>query len=139
MTLKIEVTQQAQVQVRELIRSQQPGTAVRVYLQAGGGGGCGGGGCGSGGGGCGCGSGGSGGVSFGMSFDKARNGDEVLQVDGFSVVVDPSTASELEGAKIDFVQSLDQSGFQIIPPNRPETATPTEGAGGCGCGSGGCC
>ena len=79
MSTKIEVTQEAQAQVRELIKAQKPGTAVRVFVQAGGGGGgcgsggCGSGGCGSGGGGCGCGSGG--GVSFGMAFDKARNGE----------------------------------------------------------------
>ena len=46
--IKLEVTKEAQDQVRELIRSQKPGTAVRVYLQASGGG------CGTGGG-CGCG------------------------------------------------------------------------------------
>jgi len=136
MSIKLEVTQEAQTQVRELIKSQKPGTAVRVFLQVGGGGG---GGCGSGGG-CGCGSGGGGGVSFGMSFDRARNGDEVLQVDGFSVVVDSSTASELEGAKIDFVQGLDASGFRVTQPNQPHTdEPPASGGGGCGCGSGGCC
>lgn len=149
MTVKVEVTKEAQSQVRALMQAQKPGTAVRVFLQAGGGGGgCGSGGCGGGcssggsGGGCGCGSGG-GGVAFGMAFDKARNGDEVLQVDGFSLVVDSMTASEIDGAKIDFVQGLDQSGFQIIPPMR---ALADEGhgheaapSGGCGCGSGGCC
>ncbi len=145
MALNIEVTKEAQTQVRELIKAQKPGTAVRVFLQAGGGGGCGGGcgdgGCGSGGGGCGCGSGGGGGhASFGMAFDKARNGDVVVQIDGFSVVVDSMTASELEGAKIDFVQSLDQSGFQILPPVRAHAEEgPAHEGGGCGCGSGGCC
>lgn len=146
MTVKIEVTNEAQTQVRELIKAQKPGTAVRVFLQAGGGGGCGGGcgsgGCGSGGGGgCGCGSGG-GHVAFGMAFDKARNGDEVVQIDGFSVVVDSMTASEIDGAKIDFVQGLDQSGFQITPPLRAGTEEAhghDEASGGCGCGSGGCC
>jgi Fe-S cluster assembly iron-binding protein IscA len=143
MSLKLEVTKEAQMQVRELIKSQSPGTAVRVYLQVGGGGGggCGGGSCGSGGGGgCGCGSGGGGStVGFGMSFDHPRNGDEVVQVDGFSVVVDSMTASELDGAKIDFVQGLDASGFQIRA-NRPlGDEPPREGGGGCGCGSGGCC
>ena len=145
MTVKIEVTKEAQVQVRELIKAQKPGTAVRVFLQAGGGGGCGSG-CGSGGcgseGGCGCGSGGGSHVTFGMAFDKARNGDEVVPIDGFSVVVDSMTASELDGAKIDFVQGLDQSGFQILPPMKAssEGAHGQEAAGGgCGCGSGGCC
>jgi iron-sulfur cluster assembly accessory protein len=133
--LQVEVTKEAQDQVRDLIKAQKPGTAVRVYLQSGGGGGCG---CGSGGGGCGdgCG-GGSSGPSFGMAFDKPRNGDRVVQIDGFSIVVDDMSAEMLNGAKIDFVQDLNASGFKITSPNLP---TPTEsgGHGGCGCGSGGC-
>jgi Fe-S cluster assembly iron-binding protein IscA len=140
MTVKLEVTQEAQSQVRELIKAQKPGTAVRVFLQSGGGGGCGGGSCGSGGGGgCGCGSGGSSSLSFGMAFDRPRNGDEVVQIDGFSVVVDSMTAPEIEGAKIDFVQGLDASGFQIIAPNRPHDDAAPKAGGGCGCGSGGGC
>ena len=137
MSIKLEVTSEAKSQVQALIKGQQPGTAVRVFLQAGGGGGgCGGGSCGSGGG-CGCGGGGSS-LSFGMAFDKPRNGDEVVPVDGFNVVVDSMTASELEGAKIDFVQGLDVSGFQIIAP-KVSLEAPTQSGGGCGCGSGGGC
>jgi iron-sulfur cluster assembly accessory protein len=141
MSVKLEVTKEAQSQVQQLIKAQKPGLAVRVYLQPGGGGGCG---CGSEGGGGGCGSGGCGssssGPSFGMSFDKPRNGDEVIPVDGFSVVVDGASAEFLEGAKIDFVQSLEESGFKITSPQL--AAKPSEGGGGgCGCGSGGggCC
>jgi len=139
--IKLEVTREAQDQVRNLIKGQSPGTAVRVYLQSGGGGGgCG---CGSGGGGCGCGGGGGGhGPSFGMAFDKPRNGDKVVQVDGFSIVVDDLSAELLNGARIDFVQDLNATGFKIDAPN---LSTPTEGhghggseAGGCGCGAGGC-
>ena len=134
--MKLEVTKEAQDQVRDLIKAQKPGTAVRVYLQAdGGGGGC----CGSGsGGGCGCGEGGSGGPSFGMAFDKPRNGDRVVPVDGFSIVVDDMSAEMLNGAKIDFVQDLNASGFKITSPSLPEAPSGhAEGAGG-GCGSGGC-
>jgi Fe-S cluster assembly iron-binding protein IscA len=137
--VKLEVTKEAQDQVRDLIKAQKPGTAVRVYLQsAGGGGGCGSGGCGSGGGGCGCGSEGGGGPSFGMAFDKPRNGDRVVPVDGFSIVVDDMSAELLNGAKIDYVQDLNASGFKITAPNLPMAAQGQEGGGGCGCGSGGC-
>ncbi len=139
--IHVEVTKEAQDQVRELIKSQKPGTAVRVYLQSGGGGGgCGSGGCGSGGGGCGCG-GGGGGAAFGMAFDKQRNGDRVVQVDGFSVVVDDLSAEMLNGATIDFVQDLNATGFKISAPNLPAPAAHgghEGGGGGCGCGSGGC-
>ena len=130
--IDLEVTKEAQDQVRELIKSQKPGTAVRVYLQSAGGG-CGSGGCGSG---CSCGSGG-GGPSFGMAFDRPRNGDRVVPVDGFSIVVDDLSAEMLRGAKIDFVQDLNQSGFKITTPNDPAVVPSSEG-GGCGCGSGGC-
>jgi Fe-S cluster assembly iron-binding protein IscA len=138
-SIKLEVTKDAQDQVRELIKAQKPGTAVRVYLQSSGGGGCGSGGCGSGGGGCGCGSGGGGGPSFGMAFDKPRNGDRVVPVDGFSIVVDDLSAEMLNGAKIDYVQDLNASGFKIMAPNLPMAAEgPAAEGGGCGCGSGGC-
>jgi len=138
--IKLEVTPEAQDQVRGLMKAQKPGMAVRVYLQSGGGGG----GCGSGcscgsGGGCGSEGGGGGGPSFGMAFDKPRNGDRVVQVDGFSIVVDDLSAEMLNGARIDYVQDLNASGFKIIPPNAPTPAeTPGSEAGGCGCGSGGC-
>ena len=131
MTVKLEVTKEAQDQVRSLMQGQKPGTAVRIFVQAGGSGG----GCGSGG--CGCG--GGGGASFGLAFDRPRNGDEVVQVDGFSVIVDPMSQDAVNGAKIDFVQSLDATGFTVTSPTMPEaTKAPGGEAGGCGCGSGGC-
>lgn len=126
MNVKVEVTTEALNQVRELIQHQAPGTAVRVFAQAGGGG------CGDG---CGCGA--SAGPSFGLAFDRARPGDEVIPVDGFSLLVDASSAPSIDGARIDFVRELDRSGFRIVPPNAPE-AEPHEG-GGCGCGGGGGC
>ncbi len=136
--MQLEVTKEAQDQVRDLIKSQKPGMAVRVYLQSGGGGGGCGSGCGSGGGSCGCGSGGGGGPAFGMAFDKPRNGDRVVQIDGFSIVVDDLSAELLNGAKIDYVQDLNASGFKITAPNAPTGPETGSGGGGCGCGSGGC-
>ncbi|HKV90409.1 MAG TPA: hypothetical protein VJQ43_04325 [Thermoplasmata archaeon] len=135
MQLKLEVTKEAQSQVRELIRSQKPGTAVRVFAQAGGGGGCG---CGEGG----CGGGAEGVPSaptYGLAFDRPRAGDVVVPIDGFQVVVDPSSATSLEGAKIDFVQELDASGFTIVPANATGPSAPVGSGCGCGAGGGGCC
>lgn len=141
-SIKLEVTREAQDQVRDLIKTQTPGTAVRVFIQSGGGGGgCG---CGSGGGGCGCGSGGGGGgPSFGMAFDKPRTGDKVIMIDGFSIVVDDLSAEMLNGARIDFVQDLNATGFKISAPSLPSSSdgheeAHGEGEAGCGCGSGGC-
>jgi len=146
--LKLSVTKEAQDQVRDLMKSQKPGIAVRVYLQSGGGGGgCGSGGCGSGGcgsgGGCGCGGGGGGGgSSFGMAFDKPRHGDQVIAIDGFSIVVDDLSAGLLNGATIDYVQDLNVSGFKITSPSSSAPSSEhghgAEAGGGCGCGSGGC-
>jgi Fe-S cluster assembly iron-binding protein IscA len=137
MSIKVEVTKEAQSQVQQLIKAQKPGMAVRVYLQPGGGGGCG---CGSGG----CGSGGCGSEesaspapTFGMAFDRPRNGDEVIPASGFSVVVDGASAEFLDGATIDFVQTLEESGFKISSPLLL-AAKPSGEGGGCGCGSGGC-
>jgi Fe-S cluster assembly iron-binding protein IscA len=151
MSIKLEVTQEAKTHVQQLIQSQKPGTAVRVFLQTGGGGGCGsgsGGGCGCGGAGGGCGSESSTAAlpTFGMAFDKVRNGDEVIKVDGFSVVADAGSAEFLEGATIDFVQGLEESGFKIVSPMleaaRPPASSHEGESGGCGCGAGGgggCC
>ncbi len=142
-SIKLEVSKEAQDQVRDLMKSQKAGTAVRVFVQSGGGGGCGGG-CGSGaeGGGCGCGSGGGGhgGPAFAMAFDQVRNGDQVISVDGFKIVVDDLSAEMLNGARIDYVTELNASGFKIIPPDAPSGGheAPEAGGGGCGCGSGGC-
>jgi len=141
MSIKVDVTGEAQTQVRELIRSQKPGTGVRVFLETGGGG-CG---CGGGGGGCGCGGGGGGhggGLRFGMAFDRQRPDDEVVRVDGFSLFVDGESAELLDGAHIDFVQTLEATGFKISAPKLEHAPTESsheeEGAGGCGCGAGGC-
>ena len=136
MAVNLDVTESAKHQVQGLIRQQKPGTVVRIYLQAGGGGGC----CSGGSGGCGCGA--SDGPSFALTFDRQRPGDEVVPVDGFAFVVDPQSASQVDGARIDFVQELEQTGFRITSPNPPVVAeVPKAGAesGGCGCGSGGCC
>ncbi len=130
--IQVDVTKEAQDQVRDLMKGQKPGTAVRVYLQSGGGGGCG---CGSGGG---CG--GGGGPAFGMAFDKPRNGDQVIAENGFQLVVDDTSAEFLNGAKIDYVQDLNTSGFKIDAPKlpAPEGGHEHGGGGGCGCGGGGC-
>lgn len=126
MTVKVELTAEARSQVQELIQAQAPGTAVRLFVRSGGGG------CGDG---CGCGA--SSTPSYGLAFDRARPGDEVVPVDGFSLIVDASSAAGVDGARIDFVRDLDRSGFRVIPAHAVEP--PASEGGGCGCGSGGCC
>jgi Fe-S cluster assembly iron-binding protein IscA len=128
MSVKVEVTPEALNQVRELIQQQAAGTSIRLFVQSGGGG------CGDG---CGCGK--SDAPAFGLAFDRARPGDEVIPVDGFSLLVDSMSAASVNGARIDFVQELDRSGFRVVPANAPAPAEAPKGDGGCGCGSGGCC
>ncbi|MFZ1022670.1 MAG: hypothetical protein WAN87_00860, partial [Thermoplasmata archaeon] len=74
--VQVEIRPAAVEQVRRLIAGQKPEIGVRVYAQAGGGGGS-------------CCGGGSGVVQFGMAFAKPRTDDEVVKVDGFSIIVDP--------------------------------------------------
>lgn len=128
---EIDVRPDAIAQVHRLIAGQKPDIAVRVYAQAGGAGCCGG---------------GAGAVQFGMAFAKPRPDDEVVKVDGFSVLVDPISAPMVNGAIIDYVETLKESGFKITNPTLPEpdAAGMTGGCtacgnrsgngGGCGCG-----
>jgi iron-sulfur cluster assembly accessory protein len=71
--------------------------------------------------------GGCGGFEYALGFDRgAADGDSETEFYGVRVVVDPASAQYLQGAKVDFVESLQESGFKIDNPNA---------AGSCGCGS----
>ena len=58
--------------------------------------------------------------------DKRAEDDVVLEQDGFNVFVDPFSAQYLSGITIDYVSSMQGSGFTFKNPNA---------TGGCGCGS----
>ena len=58
--------------------------------------------------------------------DKSAEDDVVLEQDGFNVFVDPFSAQYLSGITIDYVSSMQGSGFTFKNPNA---------TGGCGCGS----
>ena len=118
--VNLEFKPPATEQIRQLIQGQKGEIGVRIYAQPGGGGCCGGGG---------------GAVTFGMAFSKPRGDDAVIKVDGFSVLVDPSSQQFVDGAIVDYVETLQESGFKITNPTLP---TPDEAgmAGGCtSCGS----
>jgi Fe-S cluster assembly iron-binding protein IscA len=134
--LKLDVTPEAQRIVRQVLRTQRPGTVVRVYAQPGGGrgGGC----CGADGG---CGT-SAGGPTFQMALDRPRTGDVVLPVDGFTVVVDPESAEFLQGGTIDFVRHPTASGFRVRAPRVPDgegSPSATSETAACGCGAAGGC
>ena len=110
----ITITQEATEQVREVLSDKEKeGHALRVFVR-----------------GMSC-----SGPAYGMALDnEARPDDEVIDLGGIRVLVDPQSAPYLDGAEIDFVDSLMGRGFTVTNPN----AAPSGGCGGgCSCGSGG--
>ena len=90
--------------------------------------------------------GGCSGFQYGLGFDSGvAEGDHELMLEGVRVVVDPFSAPYLQGAKIDYLNGLQESGFKIENPNvssacgcghsfQVEDDTPTDAVGGCGSG-----
>jgi iron-sulfur cluster assembly accessory protein len=71
--------------------------------------------------------GGCSGFQYGLNIEDAPEGDdEILDIAGVKVFVDPFSAQYLEGVEIDYVSTMMGSGFSFRNPNA---------AGGCGCGS----
>lgn len=58
--------------------------------------------------------------------DQAAEDDTILVQDGYRVFVDPFSMQYLNGVAIDYVTSMQGSGFTFKNPNA---------SGGCGCGS----
>ena len=71
--------------------------------------------------------GGCSGFSYEMFFDGdiAADDQQATYLDGVNVVVDPASAQLLEGATLDYKNTLNESGFAITNPNASRT---------CGCG-----
>jgi len=102
----ITITPGAATKIRELLAEEPDGNALvlRVAIQ---GGGC-------------------SGFQYGLGFDSgAAEGDIELELEGVPVVVDPFSAPYLRGTTIDFLNTIQESGFKIDNPNA--TAS-------CGCG-----
>ena len=71
--------------------------------------------------------GGCSGLQYGMTFDDETNeGDSEFEVNGLRVRVDPMSLRYVQGANIDYQDSLMGGGFKIDNPNA---------VSGCGCGS----
>jgi len=71
--------------------------------------------------------GGCSGFQYGLNIeDSPENDDEILELEGVKVFVDPFSAQYLEGVEIDYVTTMMGAGFTFKNPNS---------AGGCGCGS----
>jgi iron-sulfur cluster assembly accessory protein len=71
-------------------------------------------------------SGGCSGYSYGMAFAEAsEEGDWIGEFAGVKVFVDPQSAPVLSGVEVDYVESLQATGFTIRNPNAVRS---------CGCG-----
>ena len=70
--------------------------------------------------------GGCSGMSYGLALDNTmQDGDKVVQDNGVKIVVDDKSAEYLDGSTVDYVETVQGTGFQIQNPNNWST---------CGCG-----
>jgi len=69
--------------------------------------------------------GGCSGFVYGLAFDEKFDDDTVVSVGGVQVVIDPASAALIGGAEVDFVDTLNGSGFKVSNPQAKST---------CGCG-----
>src|SRR4029450_3984066 len=70
------------------------------------------------------------GPAYGMALDnEPREDDSVADFDGLKILVDPLSAQYVEGAQVDYVDSLMGRGFTVVNPTYQ-----AQGGGGCGSG-----
>ncbi len=104
--VQLLVTPKAVQRVKGMIQQQSnEKLSLRIFVQAGG----------------------CAGFKYGLAFDdNPASDDEVVQVDGIRVLVDPASAPFVNGAEVDYVESLQGAGFKIQNPNAEAS---------CGCGT----
>ena len=102
----VQITERAIGKVKEIMGSQTPApSGLRISVV---GGGC-------------------SGFSYSMAFENTPNIlDKTYNYDGLRVFVDQASLLYLDGAEVDFVETLEGSGFKFNNPNVKST---------CGCGS----
>ena len=93
----ITVSPKAAEKIKEFMKEEADSPEyLRVYVQ---GGGC-------------------SGLSYGMGFEKAPDGDDlVMEESGVKLLVDSYSIDHLKGANVDYIESLMGSGFKINNPN----------------------
>ena len=101
----VTLTQEAAVKVREIIseREEEEQVALRLFVK----------------------SGGCSGFSYGLGLDHVREDDNVFDIDGVTLLIDPTSARYVQGSEIDYKEALMGGGFAISNPNAIRT---------CGCG-----
>ena len=118
----VNMTPAASDKVRELlVQENDPSLALRVFVA---GGGC-------------------SGLQYGMTLDEEQEGDTVISISGFNILVDEMSMGYIDGSEIDYVDSLMGAGFTVNNPNAVSCcgcghSFKTAGGGGeaksCGCG-----
>lgn len=103
----INVSERAVVEMKRFIEEEADlETSVHVFVE----------------GACGCGA-----ARYGMALGKEiPERANILDLDGVRLVIDEESAPYLDGAEIDYQDTLMAHGFVVSNPNRPRT--------GCGCG-----
>src|SRR5437660_6155643 len=100
----LSVTEAAAAKIKQLMSEETDVNVLRVAIQ---GGGC-------------------SGFQYGLGFDRGPvEGDVEFEMHGVQVVVDPFSAPYLQGAEVDYVDSIQAAGFAINNPNAVSS---------CGCG-----
>ena len=101
----LTITSTAESKIRELMQEEPDTIGLRVFVK---GGGC-------------------HGYQYGMSFESKMSEDDTLIEKGdVKVIMDSQSAPLLTGTEIDYVESIQGSGFAIKNPQAKTT---------CGCGS----
>jgi iron-sulfur cluster assembly accessory protein len=89
--------------------------------------------------------GGCSGMQYGMALEsQASDMDQVIEVNGIRLYVDPASAEYLHGATIDYEDNLMSGGFRISNPNaastckcgqsfRTSNSGSSRSSSGCGC------
>jgi len=70
--------------------------------------------------------GGCSGFQYQLAFDERKDGDVIFESHGLKLLVDGPSLPYVDGSQIDYVESLQGAGFQVINPNV---------VAACGCGS----
>lgn len=70
--------------------------------------------------------GGCAGWQYTMKIDQAQDSDQLFTHNGAALIVDPQSLEYLQGCRIDYVESLNDSGFRVDNPNAERN---------CGCGT----
>ncbi len=100
----IIVTEIAANKLKELLKKEKKGTALRISILKGG----------------------CSGFQYEFAFDdKIKKADKVFDISGIAFVIDKKSLSKIKGARIDYLDSLTGAGFKVSNPNASST---------CGCG-----